>query len=535
MAFRKNQHQQVSMGDDLFAMTAREKKFLSRSWAEVFSNTVFPAINEDRFSVLYSSNPASRPNTPVNVIVGALILRSWMQMTDDEIFESLLFDTRFRYALHTTSYEEQPISECTLPRFRERNLSHEIETGEDLIKEEMLHLSEEFAKVMKLTGSVKRMDSLMIASHCKRMSRLEILYTVAANAVRAMHRLGMDEQIPVAMLHYLAENDRNRVIYHCKDDEAGSRLQTVIGDLSALKELLDLDGFRELQEYQLLLRALREQTKQDAEGKVIPKENSEITSDSLQNPSDPDATYREKAGKQHKGYVGNVTETVGGNGDSLVTDMDFRPNTYSDSQFCKDYIAQRTPDAPEETLVTDGAYFSIDNAKAAAEANVELVSTALTGKETDEIMADFVLSDDQTEVVSCPMGHAPVKTTYYPKTGVCRARFNHACCANCPNRDRCHAKEQRKTFAVHVSGKTVARAAHLRRLKSEAYQKLTHLRNGVESIPSLLRRCFNVDRIPVFGLKPAKLYFNLDIGALNFSKLLISLERQSREKSAQMA
>lgn len=78
MAFRKNQQQQVSLGDDLFGMTSREKKFLAKSWAETFSTLVFPAINEERFSVLYSDNAASRPNTPVNVTVGALILRSWM-------------------------------------------------------------------------------------------------------------------------------------------------------------------------------------------------------------------------------------------------------------------------------------------------------------------------------------------------------------------------------------------------------------------------------------------------------------------------
>ena len=36
---------------------------------------------------------------------------------------------------------------------------------------------------MQLKENVKRMDSLMAASRCKRMSRLEILYTVNANAV----------------------------------------------------------------------------------------------------------------------------------------------------------------------------------------------------------------------------------------------------------------------------------------------------------------------------------------------------------------
>lgn len=54
--------------------------------------------------------------------------------------------------------------------------------------------------------------------------------------------------------------------------------------------------------------------------------NAEI----LQNPADPDATFREKARKQNRGYVANVTEISGENG-SIVTDYQYEKNTYSDS------------------------------------------------------------------------------------------------------------------------------------------------------------------------------------------------------------
>ena len=74
MAFVSNNSQQMSLTDSTFNLTERERKFLEKSWAKTFSDRIFPAINEDIFSVLYSSK-ASRPNTPVNVIVGALILK----------------------------------------------------------------------------------------------------------------------------------------------------------------------------------------------------------------------------------------------------------------------------------------------------------------------------------------------------------------------------------------------------------------------------------------------------------------------------
>ena len=61
----------------------RRKKALERSWAKVFSEDVFPYIDEDRFSVLYSDKN-SRPNTPINVIVGAEIIKMLFDYSDDE-------------------------------------------------------------------------------------------------------------------------------------------------------------------------------------------------------------------------------------------------------------------------------------------------------------------------------------------------------------------------------------------------------------------------------------------------------------------
>ena len=70
MSFVSNDSQQISLNDSTFNLTEREKRVLEKSWAKVFADKVFPAIDEKIFSVLYSEK-ASRPNTPVNVIIGA--------------------------------------------------------------------------------------------------------------------------------------------------------------------------------------------------------------------------------------------------------------------------------------------------------------------------------------------------------------------------------------------------------------------------------------------------------------------------------
>jgi len=79
--FSKNEFQQMSFNDSVLNMPEYLKKILQDNWAHPFQQLIFPAINEDRFEVLYSDKP-SRPNSPVNVIIGALILKEIFGLSD---------------------------------------------------------------------------------------------------------------------------------------------------------------------------------------------------------------------------------------------------------------------------------------------------------------------------------------------------------------------------------------------------------------------------------------------------------------------
>ena len=171
--------------------------------------------------MLYSDRP-SRHNTPVNVIIGALILKEIFGLTDEEIVETLPFDIRYQYALHTTSFEEQPLNDRTLGRFRARCNSYEEMTGIDLIHDCIMKLSSSMATMMKLNTGMRRMDSLMVASNIKKMSRLELLYTCVANLARLMKKLE-DSALPEGLLHYTEDDDHNRVLYHNRSEDTDSK------------------------------------------------------------------------------------------------------------------------------------------------------------------------------------------------------------------------------------------------------------------------------------------------------------------------
>ena len=135
------------------SLTPREQKALENSWAKVFAEEIFPAIDEKPFAVLYSDK-ASRPNTPVNVTVGALINKELFDYTDDEMVENLMFDPRMQYALHTISFEEQPLSDKTLSRFRKRCYDYETLYNVDLYHDCIQNLSASIAKLMQISGKI---------------------------------------------------------------------------------------------------------------------------------------------------------------------------------------------------------------------------------------------------------------------------------------------------------------------------------------------------------------------------------------------
>lgn len=86
-------------------------------------------------------------------------------LIDDEIVEILMLDLHLQYALHTTSFAEQPISDKTLSRFRKRCYDYGILHGVNLYHDCVKDLSSKIAMVMKLNGRIRCMNSVMIESH----------------------------------------------------------------------------------------------------------------------------------------------------------------------------------------------------------------------------------------------------------------------------------------------------------------------------------------------------------------------------------
>lgn len=514
MSFKENYYEQITLTDSFAGLTSREQKALEQSWAKIFADEIFPAIDEKRFSVLYSDK-ASRPNTPVNVIVGASIIKELFDYSDDEMVENLMLDLHLQYALHTTSFEEQPLSDKTLSRFRKRCYDYETLYGVDLFHNCVKDFSNKIAKLMKLNGRVRRMDSMMVESNIRKLSRMELIYTCISKLVTYLTQ-NTPDIIREELKHYFDPNDFNRVIYHQRSSDSDNRMQMLLDDSDKLLELCK-SGYEDVTEYELLVRCLSEQTiVDDGKRRLRTKEDGTMNSTSLQNPSDPEATFRSKAGKEHRGYVANFEETVGENG-SVVTDYQYEQNIHSDSQFLKEHLQEMELQEEKVTLITDGAYSGQENMDLAKEKNVNLITTSLTGKETADIMAEFEFDEEGIKVLRCPAGHEPKSYSYNKQTGQCIVSFHKDYCAGCPYQKQCKPKIYKRVAKLTVSKAASERAKIQRTMHSEEFKNYARLRNGVETVPSNIRKNYHLDKMPR-GKKQGKFFFGCKIAALNFRK-----------------
>lgn len=228
------------------------------------------------------------------------------------------------------------------------------------------------------------------------------------------------------------------------------------------------------------------------------KSSKNIAPNSLQNPTDPDATYRKKGKKKHIGYTANIIEKFDDK-NRMIEGYDLQKNTYSDQKFAKDTIKKLDKGT---TLTIDGAYHSEDINNKARAKGIKMIPTNLVGGGKNSNCDKFEIEEKEHLVKKCPSGHKPITSKF--KEGSYRAHFNKKHCINCPFRKDCPVIEQKKSYLFKVSEKTLHRSRFITRMGIPEYQELARKRAGIEAIPSILRRRYKIDHLPVRGRSTGK-------------------------------
>ena len=428
-----NQHLQHPLFSTISSLPDKQQKRLKDSWAGTFYEDIFTRIRERDFEVLYSDEP-SRPNIPINVLVGLEILKAGFGWTDKEMYEGFCYNLQVRYALGYHNLEEGHFEVRTTYNFRGRLTTHMRETGENLFEACFENITDEQMKAYALKSGTQRTDSKQIASNIRRMTRLQLLIEVLQRTYRMLQ--AADKLAYHAQLEPYIQEKSGQYLYRLKGEKHQSHIEQVGMVMQKLVREL-ADTYQEDAAFITLKRVFNEHFIVEETG-LRPKKGDELTADSLQSPDDLEATFRRKRNESHVGYVTNVTETADpDNSFQLITKVQTESNTTDDAQMLADALPNLVERTDLDTMHIDGGYNSAEVDAICHDAGVELVQTAIRGgkpSSTQLNLADFTFTLNENEepvMLICPNGKVG-RVEAGRKANRYTATFSRGDCSDCP-------------------------------------------------------------------------------------------------------
>jgi hypothetical protein len=505
--FRINtRSQQPLLISNVQELPTRSLKILQGSWAATFREEVFLRIREDRFAVLYVSFP-SRPNVPVNMLMGLEILKSWFGWSDEELYAHFLFDLQVRYALGCDNFGEGDFDLRTLYYFRRAVSEYALKEKINLIQVTFADITDQQLKKFEIKTDMQRMDSTDIASNIADLSRLELLITVMQRLYRILSKADQ-ARYDEPFARYI-KTGAGQYTYRIKGKEAvWAEIQRVGEVFYPLLQQLRADYGQEAI-YATAQRFFDENFTLNQE-QVKAKPNHEISPGCLQSVDDVEASYRVKGNHAHRGYAANLSETCNPvNPMQLVTQISLEPNRTSDQEMLKQDVPAIQARMALEHLINDGEYTGPSVDDVLRKAHVQQSLTALTGTLPDrsdgmQVMADFAMQlDEQGNVTAatCPAGH-PATIYPSPKGKSFRLCFEPTLCTNCPffQQQQCpvQLRKDQSAYQLKVPKERAASSQRRRRFEQTKEEART-LRPAVEATMFQVTCHMPGDKVPVRG------------------------------------
>lgn len=449
--------------------------------ASVFNTTFMPVLMriEDQFDDFFDST-FGRPNFPVAALLGILLLKHGSDLTDEETVDQFNFNILWHKALGVSSYDYN-ICRKTIHNFQKKlNGSHRHLDLFNAITDEVI--SRGRIKIVR-----QRLDSVHIKSNMAELGRVRLFCRTMEMFLRDLQKDNsgrFDEIHPDLVGRYL---DREGYFCDPKPSEAKRRIKEAAADLYELVTRFEsIEDVTWMESYQLMKRLLSEQVEvsESQELELIKKPSS----DSLQNPSDPDAGY---SGHKGKGYQAQVSETYDEeNPFEVITTVRVESACESDSAALEPVMEEleSTGRKPEE-LQADTSYGSQENYDAARARGIELMAPVPGTRKTEGItLDDFAFDADRPILKRCPNGQEPQSQRYRKSRDIGKADFDiRSQCAGCPHYDDCPGRILKNGIRrIEWKKKNYALAKRRQYQKTSDFKERYKKRSGIEATFSQL-------------------------------------------------
>jgi hypothetical protein len=471
----------------------RKKAKLNKSWAEPFRQKILPVLRrkEESYRDFYPST-TGRPNHEVNVMLGAILLKHAFDLTDESTVENFTFNTLWHHALDLDGFD------CNLCRKTLYNFQSKLFASQKHL-DLFFDIRDMIIREAKLKFNTQRLDSVHIKSNMAEFGRfrlfsrtIECFLTALKTEIPDL----FDRISPELTQRYL---DREGYFCDPKPSEGRTHTQTAAEDVFFLmSEFSEIPRVLEMKSYQLLQRLFTDQCQvEENDGITLVAKPS---SDSLQNPSDPDAGY---SGHKGKGYQAQVSETCDAdNAFEVITHVTVESACESDSAAVQDMINDlEESDVKPDTLHADTSYGGQDNVDAALDKDVVLNAPTSDGKSSKSTVTidDFEFSADGRKIIVCPNKQEPENQRFRLNRDYGYAEFDlSGQCFGCPFQDDCPGRIQktgkRRIKWNQKSGKLAYRRQYQ---KTDEFKEKYKIRSGIEATFSQLKNTHGGKRLKV--------------------------------------
>ena len=519
MIFFKN-HKQKELFDAWAFLSPKRRQLLDQSWPGLFKNEILKELPVSELTPFFRAD-FGRPTKELYTVLGSLVLQQTQDLTDEETVDQLAFNIQWHYALNITEESDSAkyISPKTLWNMRSIVVHHGLE------KILFERITNKLADVFKVNTDKQRIDSVHIKSNMRRLGRISIfaksIHTFLMNLQRS-HKELFDTVANDIVEKYLPEKALT-CFSKVKPSESPKTLASVSNDLFDLVQQFKGDPeVARMHSFKLLERVLKEQctlNESDKEKPVEIKAPKEIPSDSLQNPSDPDASY---SGHKGQGYQVQIMETYSDTEDkeaksktlNLITHVEVEPAHESDVNALIPALqsTQERGVGPKEALA-DSLYGSDENCHDAEQLGVEVVAPTMGERKKDALfLSDFAIAEKET-VVSCPQGHAPVRVKKKKTRHI--AAFDSEQCSGCPQKGKCLVRPGKNYHYLRYTEKELRIARRRDYEQTDEFKDRYRWRAGIEATMSEYDRRTGVKRLRVRGLKAVRFCATLKAIGIN--------------------
>jgi len=483
---------------------------LKSSWHFLFRRVILELMPTESLAAHFHPD-LGRPTKELYSIAGLVLIKEFMNWTNERAADSYMFDLSIQYALNLEP-DHQSMCERTLDRYCK------LFREDDIAKQVMSDVTARLVEVLELDVSKQRLDSTHVSSNMAVFGRTRLMGVAIKGFLEHLreHSPRLYGKLPETIQTRYAPS-RNQLFGGWKKDDDWTRhRQTVAEEMHwVIVQFASHKTLAKSKPYQMLKRVFGQQCEVQEEKVQV---RSSPGGNIITNPSDPDATLD---GHKGSGFQIQLSETCSDENDvQMIVSAIPEQAHQCDSDALKKVLTDLSQqDLLPNQMVADTAYGSDENYVRSQRYGVDLIAP-VPGKESEskangdqfretdfqvqqrEVTDAYGVKHINPFIVTCPAGKEPHRSHYNHHLEKMEILHFPETCGNCPLRSRCPVRYASGWMIVTIHAKPRRTTQRRDHQKTADFKATYRKRSGIESTNSLLKRVTGLGRLRVRG-KPS--------------------------------